>query len=157
MGNWAITNLALEQYLDVLNVITGRDLDTATGFLSTPISPPTGALRWSRITNRWEEYDGLNWTGKILSVAGGGTGAGDAAGARAALGIGTMATQNSNAIAVTGGTISGVTAVGLSGHITYSANGQYNIGSSGNRSGRIYIGGGLVVPVGANKWVPTGG
>jgi hypothetical protein len=41
-----------------------------------------------------------------LAVAQGGTGATDDAGARAALGLGTMATQNANAVAITGGTVS---------------------------------------------------
>jgi hypothetical protein len=59
---------------------------------------------------------GLNFTATAgtvtlegtLVVAHGGTGATTAAGARTNLGLGTMATQNANAVAITGGTITGL-------------------------------------------------
>ncbi len=47
-----------------------------------------------------------------VAVASGGTGATTAAGARTNLGLGSMATQNANAVAITGGTITGVTGIG---------------------------------------------
>lgn len=43
-----------------------------------------------------------------LPVANGGTGATTAAGIRSAAGLGTLATQNANAVAITGGTIAGL-------------------------------------------------
>jgi len=52
--------------------------------------------------------------GTDLPVTDGGTGASTASGARANLGIGTIATQNANAVAITGGTISGLTTLGAS-------------------------------------------
>lgn len=44
-----------------------------------------------------------------IAIADGGTGANTAANARTSLGLGTIATQNANAVAVTGGTINGTT------------------------------------------------
>lgn len=47
--------------------------------------------------------------GGTLAVANGGTGSTTAAGARTGLGLGTMAIQNANAVAITGGTIDNIT------------------------------------------------
>ena len=44
----------------------------------------------------------------VWSILQGGTGASNATGARANLGLGSMAVQNSNSVAITGGTITGV-------------------------------------------------
>lgn len=48
------------------------------------------------------------WHGSPIAVAFGGTGATTQAGAQSALGLGTMATQNANSVAITGGTITGM-------------------------------------------------
>lgn len=45
--------------------------------------------------------------GNVWGISQGGTGATSAPGARQSLGLGTMATQNSNNVAITGGTIQG--------------------------------------------------
>lgn len=53
-------------------------------------------------------YNGLP-SGVVVPIDQGGTGATTAAGARTNLGLGTMAVQNASAVAITGGTIAGVT------------------------------------------------
>lgn len=50
----------------------------------------------------------ITLTGTLV-VANGGTGATTTSGARTNLGLGTIATQNANAVAITGGTIAGIT------------------------------------------------
>jgi len=50
--------------------------------------------------------------GTVWSILQGGTGASTATGARANLGLGSMAVENSNNVAITGGTISGVAITG---------------------------------------------
>lgn len=69
-------------------------------------------MRWNRANNQFEEWSGSAWSPKVLGIAGGGTGSNTVAGARGALGLGTMSVQNANAIAVTGGTLAGVTLTG---------------------------------------------
>lgn len=46
----------------------------------------------------------------------------DASAQRTTLGLGTIATQNANAVAITGGTVAGITSLGVSGNITATGN-----------------------------------
>jgi len=132
-------------YTDVMQMIRDRD-DAAITMLGTgslPSNLPNGAMRFNTSTYLFEKlWDGVFYT-QAISVAGGGTGATtaagartnlglgavaventvpvvkggtgatDAAGARGALGLGTMATQNANAVWITGGTITGIAALGI--------------------------------------------
>lgn len=78
-------------------------------------------------------------SGALLPIASGGTGASTAAAARTALGLGTIATQNANAVAVTGGTINGTTVgattVAAGSFSTLNSSGATRLGGlSGNQS-----------------------
>lgn len=66
--------------------------------------------------------------GALLPITSGGTGASTAAAARTVLGLGTIATQNADAIAVTGGAINGATV----GATTVAAGSFSTLNSSGN-------------------------
>jgi hypothetical protein len=79
--------------------------DTFTTRL-TLTKPEVGASSdsWgTKLNANFDTLDGLFGAGPALSLTRGGTGATGAADARTNLGLGTMATQNANAVAITGG------------------------------------------------------
>jgi hypothetical protein len=122
MADWSDTNpQETTPYVSVLPALRDRDKD-AYMLAESPTNPPTGAIRYVRASNKFQEWDGAAWADKTISIAGGGTGATTAANARTALGLGSMATQNNNAINVTGGTISGITAFSTSGNAAINGN-----------------------------------
>jgi microcystin-dependent protein len=92
----------------VLSILRDRDFDAGSLFVAPPTNPIAGMIRFDRTGNKFQEYDGTQWQDKILSVAGGGTGASTINDIRNSLGLGTMSTQNSNNVNITGGTITGV-------------------------------------------------
>jgi len=100
-ANWnnpVLTSL----YTDVLADLKARDVDAITFNSVVGTNLPVGAKRWNAPTNTFQSWDGAAWNNLILSIAGGGTGA------SSGTPLGTMAFQNANAVAITGGTMSGV-------------------------------------------------
>lgn len=101
-----------DSYSSVLTTyLNGRDLDSLTMCNNSgdPSNIPTGAKKYDETNNKLQRWSGSAWVDLLLDVTGGGTGSATASGARTNLGLGTMATQNSNTVAITGGSISGVT------------------------------------------------
>ncbi len=152
MADWNDPELS-DVYADVLSMLRARDVDAGQLFNSAPTNPVTSMIRYLRASNKFQEYNGAAWVDKVLAIAGGGTGGATASAARTALGIGTMGVQNANAIAVTGGTLSGITALSLSGSLVFASDNAYDIGTKTVMARNIFAKSGLVIPVGANKWV----
>lgn len=100
-------------YITFVDEVKARDVDAITLQLNAITNPPTGAVKLSRSPVKFQEWDGTQFVDRILSVAGGGTGSNSLSNLGPAMGLGTMAYQNANAIAVTGGTIAAVTSTNL--------------------------------------------
>lgn len=72
----------------------------------------TQAYNLSQLANNLNSSGQLDATDGLVNavpVANGGTGASTASAARSNLGLGTMATQNANSVAISGGTVTGIT------------------------------------------------
>ena len=86
-----------------------KELRVASNLLPPiPQTPIEESFSWRTWFNNLGTYVQQAQTGnQTWSIIQGGTGASTAAGARANLGLGTMATENSSNVAITGGTITG--------------------------------------------------
>ena len=118
MANWNLPTVD-SNYITFVDEVKNRDTDAALMFDGTGTNLPNLTIRWNQSNNRFERLEGGTWQGRTIGITGGGTGATTAAGARSNLNLGSMATQNSNAVGVTGGSITGVS---FSGTGTLSGN-----------------------------------
>ena len=151
MANWN-NPLITTQYDVFVAEVKDRDVDTATLFLTSPTNPVIGMVRFNRASKIFEEWNGSAWVPLVLGITGGGTGANSGAGAGTALGLGSMAYQNSNAVNITGGTGDFTWLVSRS-IITPAVNLGCDLGDNARRFNKGYIAGGLVIPVGTDKYV----
>ena len=154
--NW--NNPTITTSYDIfLAELKARDIDAMTmGFSGMPsiTNPPAGALIFQREGySRFVEFNGTSWTAKLIGILGGGTNADNPASARTNLGIGTMGVQNSNAVAIGGGTIFGISQLDIATPIYFMNDGVYDIGSPSGAVRNLFIRHGLVLPVGVNKYV----
>jgi hypothetical protein len=103
--------------IEKVYIVTNDCADTvvvrASAGVVTTVGVPAGKTMWlysdgANVANAVSHLSTLT-LGTDLAVADGGTGASTAADARTNLGLGTIATQNSNAVAITGGSITGIT------------------------------------------------
>lgn len=97
-------------YTAVLGDLNDKDVDAITLQKTAPSNLPDGAIAWDRGASKFKEWVAASsaFTDMIVAIAGGGTGSSSASGARTALGLGSMATQSSTSVSISGGTISGV-------------------------------------------------
>lgn len=138
-------------YPDVIDKFKARDIDTITMGLNPATNIPNGTMRFNRTANIFQEWNGSVWVDKILGVPGGGTG-GSTPGS-GGLGLGTMSVQNANSVEITGGSIVALNSFNLSCDLLFSSDGTRNVGSNTVRPNNIFVRNGLVIPVGADKWV----
>lgn len=124
-------------------------------FLNAPSNQPVGAIKLVRAPVKLQEWDGAVWNDRPVAIEGGGTGAATAVNARTALGIGSMGTQNANAVAITGGTLSGVTSLQLAGSMTVSADNSFDIGTFLAQFRKGYFKSAFVLPVGVDKYATS--
>ena len=182
MANWNNPTV-VSLYTDVLTELAAKDTDSATMFFSAPTNQPEKSVRLNRTGYIFEESIGGVWTARQIGLAGGGTGAANAADARTNLGLASMAIQAASNVAITGGVMSGVaitnntltggtivnaaisggtlasaalsaiSSLAMAGNITFDADGTRNIGATAQQVNNIWIKNGAKAPVGADKWI----
>lgn len=119
-ANWNLPTTTSHYATGVLQVIDERLKDAVSLFNTDGTNIPENSLKYNRASNKLQERIAGAWIDKVLALAGGGTGGATAADARTNLGLGTLAIQNANAVAITAGTIEGLTSLGVTGNATIS-------------------------------------
>ena len=144
MADWNQPGLP-DAYSNFLDALTARDIDAMTLGIGTITNPKAGMMRFERTRGVFQEYNATSgWLDKVLSVAGGGTGANNSGGAGSALGLGSMAYQNANAVNITGGQISSLSSIQVNGN--GAINGQLDVaGLVSTAAAQIIGAGGLTV------------
>ena len=145
MADWADPALT-SAYADFLSELKLRDVDAAS-LKEGSSNTPTGYIQWVVASNKFQRWSGAAWVDLVLSVAGGGT--------AGVVALGTMSLQNSNAVAITAGTIAGLTTFTFNCHLVPDGDGTRNLGSDALKMKNVYIDAGLVIPVGVDKWVTS--
>jgi hypothetical protein len=151
MANWNNPTI-LSQYDVFVAEAKDRDVDSATMFSNPPTNPVVGMIRFNRTSKVLEEWNGSAWIVLVLGVTGGGTGAGSVGGIGGSLGLGTMAYQNSNNVAITGGYIYGFSYIYMNGVILPLAHNAYDLGRSDLYWRNAYVASAMVIPVGIDKY-----
>lgn len=95
MADWNKPTISSNYATEFIQEIDGRLDESAKMDFSTATNLPTNAIRYNRTTDLLEEWNGASWVTAPIDDAG-------------LAGLGTMATQNANAVAITGGSMSGV-------------------------------------------------
>lgn len=126
MADWALPQLG-DLKVDVLGMLKQRDTDAMT-LAESPLNPPVGSKRWNQSLSKFQNWDGAAWIDLVLSIAGGGTGATNPTDFLTNFGLGSMSTQNSNAVTITGGNITGLANLSTLGNIAIA--GQIIAGSA---------------------------
>jgi hypothetical protein len=143
MADWSANVSPTQAYVTLLSLLAARDVDAVTLGVAAYTNPVDGAIEYNRAGNKFREYDtgGGTYSDLLIAIAGGGTGAATAAGARTNLGLGSIATQNANAVNITGGAVAAdltgstnIPAAGLTGTIA-----QARLGSGSGGLGTKFL------------------
>ncbi len=126
-----------DTYVNFLAYMMAR-IDDAVKLAESTTNPLTGHIQWVVASNKLQRWSGAAWVDLVLSAAGGGTGG--------TTSLGTMAFQAASAVAITGGTLDGITSLDMHGHITFETDGLYDLGTSAKKARAAYIKTTLVIP-----------
>jgi len=105
MADWDTPTL-VTTYTAFLDRLKERDVDCAKLDFSAATNIPVGTIQYVVASNKFQRWSGSAWVDLVLAGAGGGTGV--------TTSFGTMALQDAVAVAITGGTLAGITSLSSS-------------------------------------------